>query len=78
MRGPAPIRSTRVRRARAATVIDFDNKAYKVSDGVMHINPSAIEQTKEDFKVTSPDLIPNKKNSSLPSILMQVPRILQE
>jgi hypothetical protein len=43
-------RSKRKRVPRQMTTFDFSNKTYQVSDGVIHINPAAIEQTSRDFK----------------------------
>jgi hypothetical protein len=56
-------RSKRVRKKR---FVDFDNKdwdkneAYVCGEGVMHINPAVIRQSKEDLKITSEDLFPTK------------------
>jgi hypothetical protein len=44
-------RSRRRRRMRKPTVIDFDNRLLSVNDGVLHINPAVLEQTKELFKI---------------------------
>jgi hypothetical protein len=50
-------RSGRRRRIRPPLVVDFDNLAYaRGEDGVVHINPSVLEQAKEDLKITSDDL----------------------
>jgi hypothetical protein len=46
-------RSRRIRKKREPTVIDFENRAYAVDDGVLHINPAVLEQAREDTKITS-------------------------
>lgn len=36
-------------------MIDYANKTFKLSDGVIHINPSILEETKESLKMMSGD-----------------------
>jgi hypothetical protein len=50
-------RSGRRRKLKPPLVVDFDNLAYaRGEDGVVHINPSVLEQAREDLKITSSDL----------------------
>jgi hypothetical protein len=48
-------RSKRKKIKKGQTVFDFDNRMYQVEDGVLHINPAALEQTKQSFKILDND-----------------------
>ena len=53
-------RSRRIQKNREPTVIDFQNRAYSVQDGVLHINPNVLDQAQEDTKITSDVLNPRQ------------------
>lgn len=53
-------RSRRIQKKREPTVIDFQNRAYSVQDGVLHINPNVLDQAQEDTKITSDVLNPRQ------------------
>eukprot|EP00956_Cyclotella_meneghiniana_P039837 scaffold180856_cov40-Cyclotella_meneghiniana.AAC.2 len=62
-----PLRRSQRNRRKRQIVVDFDNKAwgenetYVASDDVIHINPAVIQQSKEDLKITSSDIISTSK-----------------
>jgi hypothetical protein len=58
-------RSKRKRVKRQPAIIDFKNLTYALSDGVIHINPPAIEQTTKDFKVFDLDGKENIKEKEI-------------
>ena len=39
------------KKKKAPQTIDFKNKTFQLSDGVIHVNPGTVEDTKEAFKV---------------------------
>jgi hypothetical protein len=59
-------RSTRRRTKRSALVVDFDNLAYSVTDGVLHINPNVLAEAREDMKITSENIFEGKTNVRVP------------
>lgn len=46
-------RSRRQKKKKKPTEIDFTNRAYSLQDGTLHINPTVVEQAREDTKITS-------------------------
>ena len=52
---PVVRRSRRKRKKRPPMQVDFNNKAWKYDEGVVHINPAALEQAEETFKVVEPE-----------------------
>ena len=48
---PVVRRSRRIRKKREPTTIDFENKAWEINDGVMHINPATLDRTKSVLNV---------------------------
>jgi hypothetical protein len=65
-------RSRRRRRLRQPTVIDFDNRLSNVNEGVLHINPAVLEQTKESFKILDNNR-PMEEQTS-PRVAVRAPR----
>lgn len=53
----------RKRKKREPTVIDFKNRAYRVDNGVLHINLNVLDHSREDTKSTS-ETFPKPKTSS--------------
>jgi hypothetical protein len=47
------VRRRRRKKASKRTVVDFENRAYEVQDGVLHINPNVLKQAREDTKICS-------------------------
>eukprot|EP00956_Cyclotella_meneghiniana_P002566 scaffold3022_cov42-Cyclotella_meneghiniana.AAC.2 len=56
-------RSSRRRKAPKRMKIDFENKAWVVEDGVLHISNGVLEAAREDTKITSP-ILPKPKTDS--------------
>ena len=46
-------RSQRIRKRKQPLKIDFANRVYQERDGVLHINPTVLEASRESTKITS-------------------------
>jgi hypothetical protein len=71
-------RSTRIRKKRTGMVVDFDNLAYSLADGVLHINPNVMAEAKEDLKITSENIFGGKISMRVPSTAGVSQRALRE